>query len=30
MVRQLGPDTDGTDGMFVAVLRTPAVSKTGQ
>jgi 16S rRNA (cytosine967-C5)-methyltransferase len=30
MVRQLGPDSDGTDGMFVAVLRTPVVSKTGQ
>jgi 16S rRNA (cytosine967-C5)-methyltransferase len=28
--RQLGPDTDGTDGMFVAVLRTPADSETGQ
>jgi len=27
---QLGPDTDGTDGMFVAVLRTTAVSETGQ
>lgn len=28
--RQLGPDTDGTDGMFVAVLRTPAASESGQ